>query len=164
MKRAQPFSEHALTCVCCLRGETSTLDYLLLYTSPAVQGLICLAFWPARLYDAAKMFGRFKRLMLASVLLSFLLGPLQSVARWLLISLCLSLNLPSPVATEQFDQGRVPSQPFLLALCGDCNPGHHVHELRSQHGPHHQDPGTPAVKVHSTHSHRIVSVLSLCGL
>lgn len=41
------------------------------------------------------------------------------------------LNLPSPVATEQFDQGCVPSQSFLMALCGDCNPGHHVHELRS---------------------------------
>lgn len=87
-------------------------------------------------------------------------------SQWLPISFSLSPNFLSPVATEQFDQGRVPSQPFLLALCGDCNPGHHVHELRPQHGPHHQDPGTPAVKVRSTRltSSTVSISVSFCGL
>ncbi len=58
----------------------------------------------------------------------------------------------SSVVTEQGDQGSVPCQPLLLALCRHSDPGHNVHALRSQHGAHHQDTATPATKVH-THTH-----------
>lgn len=53
----------------------------------------------------------------------------------------------SYVVTEQGDQGSLPCQPFLLALCCHSNPGHDVHALGSQHGAHHHDTATPAAKV-----------------
>lgn len=76
-----------------------------------------------------------------------------------LFSLITVPAVSSSVVTEQFDQGSVPRQPFLLALCRHCHPGHYVHALRSQHGPHHQDTAAPAVKVRR-HSQEPLSLTS----
>lgn len=67
---------------------------------------------------------------------------LQTGRLGLKVSLCVFVTPP-----EQCEDGGLPCQPLLLALCGGRHLGYHVHSLRPLHGTHRQDPREPTNQV-----------------